>query len=145
MEGRNVQASICMVNFRHVASVGLFAASGDSIRFRAKHPSPEPVDRSATAQVADSQPQPAVSQPVETAYYPPSADAASRRTYDGPIIPAGTPLHVRLDESLGTKHDSTGERFYASLADPIVMNGKPYSPSGPALAVTSPSRSNPAT
>jgi hypothetical protein len=71
-----------------------------------------------------------LSQPVEAAYYPPPAEAASRRTYDGPIIPAGTPLHVRLDESLGTKHDSTGERFSASLADPIVMNGQILLPVG---------------
>ena len=96
----------------------------------AQSASPEPVDRSATAQVADSQPQPALSAPVETAYYPPSAEAASRRTYDGPVIPAGTPLHVRLDQSLGTKHDSTGERFYASLADPVVMNGHTLLPVG---------------
>ena len=37
------------------------------------------------------------------------------RTFDGPMIPAGTPLHVRLDESLGTRHDRGGERFYATL------------------------------
>jgi hypothetical protein len=96
----------------------------------AQSPSPEPVDRSAPAQVASPQLQPASSQPVETAYYPPPAEAASRRTYDGPIIPAGTPLHVRLDESLGTKHDSTGERFYASLSGPIVMNGHTLLPMG---------------
>jgi hypothetical protein len=96
----------------------------------AQRPSPEPVDRSAAAPVAYSQPQPALTRPVETAYYPPPAEAPPRRTYDGPIIPAGTPLHVRLDESLGTKHDSTGERFYASLADPIVMNGQTLLPVG---------------
>lgn len=96
----------------------------------AQSPSPEPVDRSAAAQVADSQPQPAVSQPPATAYYPPPAEAPSRRTYDGPIIPAGTPLHVRLDESLGTKRDSAGERFSASLADPIMMNGQALLPVG---------------
>jgi len=92
--------------------------------------SPEPVDRSAPGPVASSQPQPAASQPIDTAYYPPPAGAASRRTYDGPIIPAGTPLHVRLDESLGTKHDSAGERFYASLRDPIMMNGQTLLPVG---------------
>jgi hypothetical protein len=93
----------------------------------AQSPSPEPVDRSATA---NAQPGPAPSQPVETAYYPPPAEPGSRRTYDGPIIPTGTLLHVRLDESLGTKHDPAGERFYASLADPIVMDGHTLLPVG---------------
>ncbi len=96
----------------------------------AQSSSPEPVDRSAAAQVAPSQSQPVPNRTVETAYNPPPAAPESRRTYDGPIIPAGTPLHVRLDESLGTKHDSAGERFYASLADPIVMNGRTLIPVG---------------
>jgi hypothetical protein len=96
----------------------------------AQSPSPEPVDRSATAQVADLRSQSGPSQPVETAYYSSPAQPASRRTYDGPMIPAGTPLNVRLDQSLGTKHDATGERFYASLADPVVMNGHTLLPVG---------------
>jgi hypothetical protein len=96
----------------------------------AQSPSPEPVERSATAQVASSQTQPAPSQTIETAYDPATAEAASRRTYAGPMIPAGTPLHVRLDESLGTKHDSAGERFYASLSDPIVVDGRTLLPVG---------------
>ncbi len=96
----------------------------------AQSPSPEPVDRSATAQVAPAQPRPALNPTIETAYAPPQTEPASRRTYDGPMIPAGTPLHVRLDESLGTKHDATGERFYASLSDPIVMDGRTLLPVG---------------
>jgi hypothetical protein len=89
--------------------------------------STQPVDRSSMAEIAD--PHPAAVQPIEAVYNPP-AEAPSRRAYDGPMIPAGTPLNVRLDESLGTKHDSAGERFYASLADPIVMNGHTVLPVG---------------
>jgi hypothetical protein len=46
------------------------------------------------------------------------------------MIPAGTPLHVRLDESLGTKHDRGGERFYATLSEPIVEDGRTVLPAG---------------
>ncbi len=52
------------------------------------------------------------------------------RTYDGPMVPAGTPLHVRLDESLGTKTDRAGERFYASLTTPVVVDGRVLIPAG---------------
>jgi hypothetical protein len=100
------------------AALLLAGCSRQAQSVSAQSPSPEPVDRSAA------------SQPVDTAYQPPPAEAPSRRTYDGPIIPAGTPLHVRLDESLGTKHDSAGERFSASLADPIMMHGQALLPVG---------------
>jgi hypothetical protein len=96
----------------------------------AQDPWPEPVDRSATTPIAYSQPQPAMSRPVELAYDPAPAGPAPRPTYDGPMIPAGTPLNVRLEESLGTKHDPAGERFYASLTSPIVVDGRTLLPVG---------------
>jgi hypothetical protein len=46
------------------------------------------------------------------------------------MIPAGILLHVRLDESLGTRHDRSGERFYATLAAPVVEDGRIMLPAG---------------
>jgi hypothetical protein len=58
------------------------------------------------------------------------AEVSHTRTFDGPMLPAGTPVHVRLDESLGTKHDRSGERFYATLSSPIVEDGRMILPAG---------------
>ncbi len=63
-----------------------------------------------------------------------STPAPTPATQAPPIItatiPAGTPLHVRLDESLGTKHERTGERFYATLSQPVTLDGETLLPTG---------------
>jgi hypothetical protein len=46
------------------------------------------------------------------------------------VIPAGAVFHVRLDESLDTKHNRPGDRFYASLMRPVVVNGFTVVPRG---------------
>ena len=80
--------------------------------------SPEPVEQAAAA--AEPTLSPAEPAPV----------AATSAVYTSPAIPAGTPLEVRLDESVGTKHDRAGERFSATLAAPIVMGGRIVLPAG---------------
>ncbi len=93
------------------ASVVFFAGcsrNGVSPVAAAQGQNPEPVQRSAAPQTPATQ-----APPVVTA-----------------TIPAGTPLHVRLDESLGTKHDRSGERFYATLTQPIAFDGQTLLPAG---------------
>src|SRR5579859_6581233 len=51
-------------------------------------------------------------------------DAKSEPERDGVVIPRGTALQVRIDESLDTKRNRAGDQFRASLAEPIVMEGK---------------------
>ena len=46
------------------------------------------------------------------------------------VIPKGTQLHVRVDENLDTKRNRTGDQFRASLAEPIVLEGKTVVPKG---------------
>ncbi len=46
------------------------------------------------------------------------------------IIPSGTPLHVRVDESIGTRRNRTGDRFDATLSEPIEVNGRTMVPVG---------------
>jgi len=40
------------------------------------------------------------------------------------VIPAGTPLHVRLNEGVSASKSEPGTEFSASLADPVMVNGK---------------------
>jgi len=47
-----------------------------------------------------------------------------------PVIPSGTRLHVRIDQSLDTRHNPAGYRFHASLAAPLVRNGETLLPRG---------------
>lgn len=61
-------------------------------------------------------------EPVERTA-PPSSPAAS-------VIPAGVPLRVRLDETVATKYDRRGDRFTATLADPVVVDNRVVLPAG---------------
>ncbi len=52
------------------------------------------------------------------------------------VIPAGTTLTVTLDQTVGTKNNESGDRFDASLAAPITVDGKEIVPSGAKAAGT---------
>jgi hypothetical protein len=45
-------------------------------------------------------------------------------------IPAGTPVHVRLDESVSTRTDRAGDGFTATLSIPIEVDGRTLLPAG---------------
>ncbi len=46
------------------------------------------------------------------------------------VIPKGIALHVRLDEAVNTRRNRAGDQFHASLAEPLVLNGKMLLPRG---------------
>jgi hypothetical protein len=46
------------------------------------------------------------------------------------VLPAGTVLAVRLEESLGSKTSQQGQRFQVSLSEPIVIGGQTVIPKG---------------
>jgi len=46
------------------------------------------------------------------------------------VLPAGTPLHVRIDRSLDTKRDPVGTPFAASVTEPVIHNGAIAVPQG---------------
>ncbi len=46
------------------------------------------------------------------------------------VIPTGTTLTVTLDQAVSTKDNASGDRFDASLAAPITVNGQEVIPSG---------------
>jgi hypothetical protein len=46
------------------------------------------------------------------------------------VIPSGTPLHVRVDESIDTRRNRAGDGFTATLTQPIQMEGRVVVPAG---------------
>lgn len=56
----------------------------------------------------------------------PSAEAPAPPT----VVPAGTVITVRLGEAVGSKISQAGQSFTASVADPVVIDGKTVIPSG---------------
>ena len=45
-------------------------------------------------------------------------------------IPAGTEIEVRLDQSIGSARSTSGDPFQATVAAPVVMNGRTVIPEG---------------
>lgn len=54
--------------------------------------------------------------------------ARSARASATTVIPAGTPIHIRMVDELDTGRNRPGDRFTASLAQPLVANGKTVAP-----------------
>src|SRR5438105_4810430 len=52
------------------------------------------------------------------------------------VIPAGTVLTVRLGETLGSKTSSAGQGFSATLAEPLMIDGKEVAPRGASASGT---------
>ena len=52
------------------------------------------------------------------------------------VVPAGTVLTVRLGQTVGSKISSAGQTFTATLASPVVIDGKTAIPSGAAASGT---------
>jgi len=52
------------------------------------------------------------------------------------VIPAGTVLTVRLQQALGSKTSNVGDRFDATLAEPVVVGGKAVVPAGSSASGT---------
>ena len=61
----------------------------------------------------------------------PNTNAPSPAPAPAPIVvPAGTTLTVTLDQAVGTKDNSSGDRFDASLAAPVTVEGREVIPAG---------------
>jgi len=61
-------------------------------------------------------PEPVAPAPVEPAAPPPTAPAL--------VIPAGTPLSVRLDAGVDTRRNRPGDPFTATLSRPVLVHGQ---------------------
>jgi hypothetical protein len=93
----------------------------------------------SSAQAQDySQRQSAESQPAPVNDAPPTAPAAAPAAPAAPApppvrqvsIPAGTPVHIQMIDSVDSATNHAGDIFHASLAFPIVVNGEAIVPTG---------------
>jgi hypothetical protein len=50
------------------------------------------------------------------------------------VIPNGTGVHVRVDQSIDTRRDRAGDRFTATLSQPIEVGGRVVVPAGTRFA-----------
>jgi len=65
-----------------------------------------------------------------------SAPAAKPTPPPAVVVPAGTSLTVTVDETVSTKTQNTGDRFEASIAEPVTVEGRVVLPSGAKCAGT---------
>src|SRR5260370_12510733 len=61
---------------------------------------------------------------------PAAESAASVPSPPAMVIPNGTPLHVRIDESIDTRRNRVGDPFSATLSEPIEVGGRTLVPAG---------------
>jgi hypothetical protein len=93
---------------------------------------------SKTQSQSAAQQQAEESQPAPVNEAPPSAPAAAPAPAPAPAplavrqvsIPAGTPVHIQMIDSVDSATNHAGDIFRASLAFPIVVNGEPIVPTG---------------
>ena len=88
---------------------------------------PAPVQRDAKSAPADQAPKVATRVPgVET----PAAKAPIVPAVETVTVPAGTMITVAMIDAVGTDTNKAGDTFSASLADPVVVDGKTVLPKG---------------
>jgi len=52
------------------------------------------------------------------------------------VLPAGTAIEITVDQSVSSKTNNAGDRFVASLAAPVLVNGRQVIPAGSAASGT---------
>ncbi|MGH9555808.1 MAG: hypothetical protein ACRD2Y_08295 [Terriglobales bacterium] len=73
----------------------------------------------------------------ETAAKPAEKPGIIERILAKPVpVPAGTTLTVKLDQAVGSKISENGEPFTATLANPIMVDGKEVIPKGSTVSGT---------
>jgi len=98
----------------------------------------------SASNAAFTQPAPANPEPVAPPPQAPAAEPASAsagQPYEQPaqtvgsatselFIPRGTHVRVRIDQELDTRHNRAGDRFSATLYQPVVIGGSTVLPAG---------------
>jgi hypothetical protein len=106
-------------------------------------------NRQATQPTPAGNPEPVASAPAPVGYAPasaalltsppataPGAPAPALPETEAPAInrnasiPRGTPIHVRLDETVDTRRNRPGDTVHATLSQPVVVDGRTMIPAG---------------
>lgn len=83
--------------------------------------------KKSNQQASNEAPAQSAAQPSGSAAAPASGAAAAPAQPAPPppvTIPAGTRIHVRLDQAVGSKISVAGQAFKATVADDVVVNGQ---------------------
>ena len=88
---------------------------------------PQP-DKPSAMQAGPAQSAPAPAEPADSALPPPSASEASAPV--SIVLPAGTPIRVRLNTTLDTRRTERADPFTAVVYAPVVRNGAVVIPRG---------------
>jgi len=122
-------SSLLLVYFGCAAKSSETAAA--DARVEAAHARVDAADANARVQVADAHVRAADSH-VAAAATRPAVDGYNPRKARF-VIPSGTLLKVSLIDALGSDTSSAGERFLASLAESVVIDGTTVLPEGQKL------------
>ena len=87
-------------------------------------PQPQPPD-----DYADRSGEPAAS-PAPAPAYAERAEPIARTNQATMFIPRGTRVRVRIDQEVDTRHNRAGDRFSATLYEPVVVSGATVLPTG---------------
>jgi hypothetical protein len=90
----------------------------------------------ATDSAQSPAPNPAPPAPAEVATPPAPPEPPPKPKPKPVVIPSGTVLTVRLQQEVGSKSSQQGDHFAATLAEPLVVNGKTVVPAGASAAGT---------
>ena len=106
------------------------ASSSPSRPANAAQPAP-----AASQAASEAESQPAAAPPANVATNAPEPAASPAPPPPPPppppvVVPAGTVLHVRLVQPVGSKLSQEGQRFDASLSSPVVVKGVRAIPAG---------------
>ncbi len=66
---------------------------------------------------------------------PPRSDAPPRNDVAAMVIPQGTPITVRMIDSVDSETARLGDHFRASIEDPVIVNGQTVIPRGADVSV----------
>ena len=87
----------------------------------------KPAENATTTENRDNTSSPSASGNANAPKPPGLMDRLTSKTY---TVPAGTVVSVRLGETLGSKTSQPGQDFTATLAEPVVVEGKEVIPAG---------------
>lgn len=109
------------------------SASEQQVQYPAASAAPPATAENRPAAQPAAPPAPTDSQappPAAPAYEQPAPAPPAARPVATARIPRGTILRVRLDSAVDTKHNRSGDRFYASLYTPVVIGNEMLLPRG---------------
>ena len=92
---------------------------------------PEPVAaRPQPVGYANAASEAAPAAPAQVDAFAPPAQGTANRAVGGVVIPSGTAVHVRIDQTVDTRNNRPGDVVHATLTQPVMVGGRTMIPTG---------------